>query len=148
MKKRIGTHLYDTDTARLIGVWANQVEDDQYLYEALLYRTRSGRYFLHERGGLEGMLKNALCDMKERVTGQGIAELSYEQAEQWASGHLPSDGYAAAFGDDNTPTQLSVRIPRRVYNALLRRSVREGCSMADLVVRSYCTYELEHPADA
>ena len=147
MRKRIDSHTYDTSTATAIGSYDNG-SDEEDAFRAELFRTRSGYYFLHERGGASSRV-GRVVGRGRCIGGEDIRDLTCAEAEEWARLHLPDATVKAEFGaadpEDQAEAQLSMWIPRSVYNAIRRRATRERCTMADLVVRSFCTYDKEHP---
>ena len=52
MKKVIDGALYNTDTAQMMGDWDNGLYANDFGFcRERLYRTKSGKYFLHGEGG-------------------------------------------------------------------------------------------------
>jgi len=94
MRKVIDGKIYDTEIAELIGRYNNigkevQSMSDFHYWEASLFRTKKGQYFLAGQG-------NALSQFGE--TGQGfsiggskIIVLDEREALRWAERYLDSE---------------------------------------------------------
>ena len=87
MKRTLQGRQYDTEKATAIAVWNEGYSAGSRMFcEETIYRTRSGLYFLHGRGG---------ADSKYASTGRGIppcygeaiVPLTYEAAAAWAAEH-------------------------------------------------------------
>lgn len=89
MKKIIDGIRYDTDSANLIGLAESSTpqSDFRYWHEALYTGKRSGRFFLHGRGGPMTQWGKT-TDGNARTGGEGIKPLSPEQALAWCENCL------------------------------------------------------------
>lgn len=76
MKKIIRKKPYDTDTARLVGVYTVSYYGDPAGYEERLYETPDGFYFLYGVGGDASLYKE-----------ETIRPLSKANAEKWQELH-------------------------------------------------------------
>ena len=120
MKRIIDGKVYDTETAHQVGrPWspAGLGPSDFEWYEETLYRKRTGEYFLH---------------------GERIMPMGYDQARQWAEGHLEVEEYIAAFGDpgeggDAGLERLQVKVPARTLAAIDREVSATGRTRSDVV---------------
>lgn len=111
MKKVINNAVYDTGKAKVLGSFSNgsNYRDFAYFSETL-YRTKSGRHFLHGEGG--AMSPYATRSGNDSGWGEKIMPMSYENAREWAEKNLDGDEYIEAFGEpeegENTMTTLSL----------------------------------------
>ena len=98
MKKVIDGALYDTSTAKLLGEDSYSNPGDFQHWVETLYRTKSGKYFLHGKGG--AMTTYAVCvSQNEWSGGEKIIPLDLDSAQKWAEEHLDGDEYIRAFGE-------------------------------------------------
>lgn len=99
MKKVIDGALYNTETAREIGRYSNggSFRDFSH-YREVLYRTKSGKYFLFGEGG--PMTRYAVSEGQNSWTGgEHIEPMTPNAAREWAEEHFDADEYAAEFGE-------------------------------------------------
>ena len=99
MRQIIDGLRYDTKKAKLIGVASSScgVTDFRY-FEAGLYLTKSGRFFLAGEGGPMSMWRDQI-DHNSWGGGSGIIPLSKHDALEWAEDHLDEDLYEEHFAD-------------------------------------------------
>ena len=97
MKKVIAGARYDTDSARKLAHWevGEPVSDLDY-YTETLYRTMSGRYFLHGVGGARTPYGKA-CPSGGWMGGERIVPVTEEQARSMVDEHCNADEYEAIF---------------------------------------------------
>lgn len=133
MKKIIDGKLYDTDTAKQMGIWANNGSwrDHNHCVETL-YRKRTGEYFLHGEGG--PMTKYAVSTGQNSWSGgEKIIPLSASKAREWAEEKLDADDYAAIFGmpDGGTDEKetLCIQLPADLMARLRAGASEAGTSL-------------------
>lgn len=99
MKKVIDGALYNTETAREVGRYSNGVSFRDFShYIEKLYRTKSGKYFLHGEGG--PMTRYAVSSGQNSWSGgEHIEPMTPNAAREWAEKNLGTDEYAAEFGE-------------------------------------------------
>ena len=101
MKKIINGKMYNTETAVRIGYYSNGDDyGDCHWYEEVLYRKKTGQFFLYGSGG--ALTCYAECtdsDGRWHRSGDAIVPLSIEQARQWAEDYLAADDYIELFGE-------------------------------------------------
>lgn len=98
MKKIINGAKYDTNTAKCIGQWDNSLPTNDFGYcSEDLYRTKSGKYFLHGEGGANS--RYGEWHGNTGGAGEQIRPMSREDAQEWAEEHLDGDVYEAIFGE-------------------------------------------------
>jgi hypothetical protein len=104
MKAVINGKRYDTETAKLIGEADNLGQGvdsvtDFGFWEAGLYVTKNGNYFLAGEGGAASMFSQPVGS-NARGGGSGIKPLSKDQALEWAERYLDAGTVEQWFGDD------------------------------------------------
>lgn len=103
MKKIVNGKRYDDEKAVQIGGYDNigrgaDSWSDFRAWEAVLYRTRSGRYFLSGSGGPMTMFfKNV--GQNSWTGGEDIIPLTKHEALEWAERYLDPDVVTQEFGD-------------------------------------------------
>lgn len=99
MKKIINGKKYDTTTAKCMGEWTNNASRSDFNWcSEMLYRKRTGEFFLYGEGG--PMTRYAHCyEDGNWGYGKDIIPLSYEDAQKLAEKHLDADEYEAIFGE-------------------------------------------------
>lgn len=138
MRKIIEGRLYDTDTAKMIGEpWSPDGigHGDFDWCEETLYRKRTGEYFLYGAGGPK--TRYALpYGQSGWQYGERIMPLSYDEAREWAEGHLETGDYEREFGtpDEDGEAVLSVRLPQATYDAIRREASRSGRTMREVII--------------
>lgn len=104
MRAVIEGKRYDTETAQLIGESDNlgqgvdSISDFGY-WEAGLYRTKNGRYFLAGEGGAASMFSQPV-GQNSWGGGSGIKPLDKDQALEWAERHLKPEVVEQWFADE------------------------------------------------
>jgi hypothetical protein len=84
MKAIISDHLYDTKTATLLATWQNTNDTRDFQCEIdSLYRTKNGKFFLHEEGGAK--TDRATRQVRSCGWGERIRLVTPEEALAWCS---------------------------------------------------------------
>ena len=96
MKKVIDGSLYNTDSARLLGEWDNRRYGSLDFCCERLYRTKSGKYFLHGEGGAMSKYARS-CGSNQWSSGEMIIPMTEVAACDWAESRLGSYEFAKAF---------------------------------------------------
>lgn len=143
MKKVVQGILCDTKTANRIGGYEYSSGGDFAHYEEALYRTKSGKYFLHGEGHAASPYAKKVAQ-SEWAPGEAIKLLPPEAARQWAEDHLDAGEYIAAFGEpdeDGEPVVLTIdsATKRRVD----RMKEATGKSIKQLVAEAVIRYSGE-----
>ncbi len=103
MRKIINGKRYDTDTAIFIdeatnlGRGSDSMKDLRY-WDAALYKTKSGNFFLAGEGGAMSMFYKPVGG-RARSGGSGIIPMSKVEALEWAEKHLHANVVEKHFGD-------------------------------------------------
>ena len=98
MKQIISGKKYDTNTAKEVGYWSNNLSYRDFRYcEEYLYRKKTGEFFLHGIGGAMTKYCQPCGDM--RSGGEKITPMTEHEAKTWAEEHLIADEYEEVFGE-------------------------------------------------
>lgn len=133
MKKYINGKIYNTETATLVGEWSNGSRDFDWR-EELLYRKKTGEYFMHGKGGPMSRYAEQI-EQNSWGNGEALTPLSYENARKWAEEHLTTDEYDAEFGapaEDDTTTVLTISLPADVV-----ATARQEAAKREIVLSQY-----------
>ena len=133
MKKIINGKLYNTSTARRLGM-AEGGEGFSHWSE-VLYQKRTGEFFLYGEGGAMTKYAKALSD-NSWSGGEKIIPLTFETARQWAEEHLSADAYAREFGvpeEGEDVVALNIQIDAALMAKLRARAAEDGASLTATV---------------
>ena len=138
MKKVISGVLCDTDTAKVLGEYEYDCKSSFHWYTERLYRTKSGKYFLHGEGHAASPYAKKVAQ-SEWAPGEAIKLLPPEAARQWAEDHLDAGEYIAAFG---VPEEMSsVLIADETKTKLVELKRRTGKDIDRLIAEAVGRYE-------
>ena len=100
MKTRMNGKTYNTDTARRVGRWSNDLPTGDFKHRTEeLYLKRTGEFFLYGEGGAATMFAD--CGEDDSTSfGRHIRPVSRGKARIWARHHLSEDEYVAIFGEE------------------------------------------------
>lgn len=98
MRQIIQGKRYDTETATLVGEASHGYGGDFSSWEAGLWRTPRGAFFLAGEGGPMTRWARSV-DHSTTSGGRGIIPLSREEARGWAEDHLGTDVLEQFFPD-------------------------------------------------
>lgn len=150
MRKIIGGKVYDTDKAHEVGSWSNDTfaGDFDSVIE-ILYRKRTGEYFLYGEGGAR--TQYAVAEGQNSWSGGSrIMPMSYDDARAWAEDRLSAEDYEAEFGtpddEEDGMSRLSLSVPSWAYRSIKSEAARRGCPMSDLITeyaRSFTCDDME-----
>ena len=136
MKKIINGSKYDTATAKKLGSWNNgcYTNDLNYCSEDI-YRTRSGKYFIHGEGG--AMSKYATSGGNNSWGwGERIEPVTRQTAMEWAEEKLDGDEYEAIFGEVSEDAEkefLALNLSAGLKAKLRAQAEEKGISVSALV---------------
>lgn len=136
MKKVINGSLYDTDTAKPLGEWYTDLGMLTYVCETL-YRTKSGKYFVHGEGGPASRYA-AQTGTNSWKSGAKITPVSLDGAQKWAEDNLTGEEYLAAFGPLQERTVVSVLPRTRKKLEALKKST--GMTYSDIIDAAVAQY--------
>lgn len=95
-RKIIDGKRYDTATATLIGEGGSrEYRNDFHWYEAGLYKTKSGRFFIAGKGNAMSMFSH--YNGNTYGPGEGVIAMTKEEALDWAEEHLSVEEIEAGF---------------------------------------------------
>lgn len=141
MKKVINGSLYNTETARELGNWDNGEYGSFGYCEETLYRTKSGKYFIHGEGGANSRYSRQ-TGSNSWSGGEKIITCTYDEAREWAEKNLDGDDYISAFGEpeeDGTEACL-IRLPAALKTQLDREVSRTGKTQTEIVAKALEAY--------
>lgn len=97
MKKVITGKMYDTDTAKAVGMFSRGNRYDFHFVSETLYKKKTGEFFLYGEGG--AMSKYAVTiDCNSWCGGERITPITEDDAKEWAEINLDGDEYESIFG--------------------------------------------------
>lgn len=138
MKKVISGVLCDTETAKMLGEYEHEHKSSFHWYTERLYRTRSGKYFLHGEGHAASPYAKKVTQC-EWAPGEAIKLMPPEAARQWAEDHLDAGEYIAAFGE---PEEMSsVLISEETKTKLVELKRKTGKDIDRLIAEAVDRYE-------
>lgn len=138
MKKIISGKVYDTETAKQVGVWTNGGSWRDFAHiEESLYQKKTGEFFLFGEGG--PMTKYAESAGQNQWTGgRQIIPLTWETAQQWAEQHLDADDYEAIFGpvtEDDSRVAVTLSLSIAAVERAKRAAAQKKLSLSSYVER-------------
>lgn len=99
MKKIIKGKLYNTETAKHIGNYSNDVPyDDIDYFSEDLYLKKTGEYFLSGSSGALGCYAES-TETGGYAGGSRIIPIKEQEAKEWVEMHLDADTYIELFGE-------------------------------------------------
>lgn len=137
MNKVINGKRYDTETAELVGEWANTYNYSDWSYKCEeLYRKKTGEFFLYGEGGPRS--EYAVQTDSHSWTGSSkIIPLTINEAKEWAEEHLDADNYEKYFElEEEGNIAFSLLLPEKLYNRLKDESDKSGKTMKNIIVEA------------
>ena len=138
MKKVISGVLCDTDTAKMLGEYEHDCKSSFHWYMERLYRTKSGRYFIHGKGHAASPYARKVAQ-SEWAPGEAIKLLPPEAARQWAEDHLDAAEYISAFGEPEEMSSVLIADETKVKLVELKR--KTGKDIDRLIAEAVDRYE-------
>lgn len=139
MKKVIKGAVCDTETATKLGSCDHDIIDHLHWWSETLYRTKSGRYFIHGEGGPASHYSIADGDGHWK-SGEQINVISRKAAEEWAEEHLSGDEYEAAFGLPDEVPRITVELTpknRRKLDEIRAKNGMKFVSIVNAAIEAY-----------
>ena len=140
MIKSINGKSYNTESAKQIGYWTNggDVAQEEQVTE-VLYRKRSGEYFLYGEGG-PATRYGKYSRSTGWQNGVKIIPMSKNAAVAWAKTHLSEEVYDSAFSmsDAGESKMLTLLLPERTIEMLRSLAFDMGCRMSNVVQELVC----------
>ena len=131
MKKIINGKLYDTETARELGMDCFSNSRDFHYWCERLYRKKTGEFFLYGKGG--PLSKYAVSTGDNGWSGgEKIIPLSIQAAREWTEEHLSADEYEEIFGmpdEDAEPVALNLMINAQLMAELRTKAAEKKTSV-------------------
>lgn len=140
MKKIINGKLYDTETAKEIGSTSyGEGPRDFRHYTEVLYKKRTGEYFLYGEGG--PMSRYAVSVSQNGWSGgEKIMPMSYAAATKWAEENMDADDYQAEFGEvseEGERVTLSISVDAAVADRIRKAAAEAGTSISALIASKF-----------
>ena len=135
MKKIIKGSVFDTTTAKYLGGYSYLNKPGGFAYYSEdLYKTRSGKYFIHGTGGPASQYSEQVAQ-NEWESGETIFAVSMERAKDWAEENLDGDTYIEIFGEPGEVEQKIMTFSLNTNVEFLLRAEQEktGKSISAIV---------------
>lgn len=129
MKKIINGKRYDTDTAKNVGYWCSNITDGLYRVEEILYRKKTGEFFLLGAGGPRTKYAE-WTETRNLCGGEKIIPLSEEAAREWAEESLSPEEYEAAFDVQEGRVNRSISLTERAAEKAEAQAKENGLSFS------------------
>ena len=142
MKKIINGKLYDTDTAKEVGsIYHGNGPRDFHHYSEVLYKKRTGEYFLYGEGGPMSRYAKS-CGQNQWSGSESIEPLSYKSAQEWAEHNMDADDYMTEFGpvsedDGGERTVMTISLAAAVADRIRREAQENGMSVSALIASKF-----------
>ena len=134
MKKIIGGSRFNTETAQRLGTHETGLPGDINHRGQDLYRTKAGKYFIHNYGN--GFpLPDGFWGWGEEIT-----PITEDAARQWAEQYLDGDAYEAAFGEVVEDARLNILLPQELLDKLDARAAADGVNRSVVVRAALSAY--------
>ncbi len=141
MKKIISGKVYDTDTARELGSWANAGHWGDFGHmEETLYRKKTGEFFLHGEGGPATKYAEAV-GQNEWSGGARIMPMTFSEARDWSEKHLEADVFEPIFGEvseDESRIQVCYSLSTATVETIKRKAAELGISASAYIDKIVC----------
>ena len=140
MKRIIDGVTYNTETATLIYRDALEGSWNDYKWQSeSLYKTRSGRFFLHGEGGA-GTKYGKAVSTTSRAGGEQIKPISEDDARRWLEQFEAPDEICPELfpGAEETETEsvIYLRVPSFLKTKLEAKAKEQGKSLNALLMRT------------
>ena len=134
MKKIIKGSVFDTTTAKHLGGYSYLKPGDFSYFSENLYKTRSGKYFIHGVGGSASIYAEQVSQ-NEWEAGETIFAVSLERAKEWAEENLDCDLYIEIFGAPSEVEQkiMTFSLDTNVESLLRAEQEKTGKNLSDIV---------------
>ena len=98
MKKIINGKMYNTETAQEIACYCNDLSKGDFrYYDEMLYRKKTGEFFLSGEGGPMSKYSRPCGNMTG--AGSGIIPISIDEAKSWIEQYSGTAVYIEVFGE-------------------------------------------------
>lgn len=132
MRKVIKGTVCDTETATRLGTCGHDITNRLHRWTETLYRTKSGRYFIHGEGEPGSRYAKAEDDGHWK-SGEQIDIITKEAAEKWAEEHLSGDEYEAAFGLPDEVPKITIELTPENRRKLDDIRAANGMKFVDII---------------
>ena len=136
MKMIIRNKIYNTATARELGMDSYSNPGDFHYWRETLFQKRTGEYFLYGEGGPMSHYARSV-GQNEWAGGEKIFPLSPDKARAWAEKHLDADEYIKLFGEPEESSDervtLCVKIQVDIDTLIRRQAAERGISLSAFI---------------
>lgn len=136
MKKIIDGKCYNTDTAKLEGVYENNYPSNDFNWiREEFYRKKTGEFFIYAEGGSHTQYAERLTE-NNWSGGSEIIPLSYESAKKWAEKYISEEEYERLFGtisEDNERRLVSISISVSAHKKARRKASMREISLSEYI---------------
>lgn len=135
MKKIIKNKVYDTATATFLFRADRNPGDKLYSVSELLYRKKTGEYFLHGYGGPGSKYAEPIGN-NSWSGGETLIPLSYSAAREWAEENLTGEEYKRIFGpvaEDDSRVTVNICLHAANAEKAKRTAAARGISLSALI---------------
>ena len=134
MKKIIKGSVFDTTTAKHLGGLSYLKPGDFSYFSENLYKTRSGKYFIHGSGGSASPYSKQVSQ-NEWEAGETIFAVSMERAKDWAEENIDGDTYIEIFGEPGEVEQkiMTFSLDTNVESLLRAEQEKTGKNLSDII---------------
>lgn len=143
MKRIINGKRYDTDTATHIAKYeSDHGVGDFHYYREDLYLKKTGEFFLWGEGGGLSPYAAAYPGGGWQY-GEKIVPLTLDEAKSWVEKIEDPDLYEELFeipDEEGGNVAFSMLLPTNLYNVLDHRSLKDGITKKDIVVKALENY--------
>lgn len=138
MKRIINHKVYDTDKAKQIYQWDNNLlpNDLNYCTETLC-RKKTGEFFLYGESGANGKYSKSLGN-NSWCGGEDIIPLDWEAAREWAESRMDANAYEEIFGEvqeDESRVVTRIKIQVDTLEKCKREAGKAGISTPEYINR-------------
>lgn len=136
IKKIISGKRYDTETATYLGSDCAECSvTDFSFWREELYQKRTGEFFLAGEGG--PMTRYAVrVEQNGWRGGERVMPLSFDEARDWAEGHLTVDEYEGIFGEvaeDDSRIAVTMTLSSKTIEILKRMCAETGKNRGEII---------------
>ena len=135
MNKIIKGKRYDTETAVQMAEWDNGQYRSFNFMKEVLYRKRTGEYFIYGEGGPRTRYAE-LVDNNLWSDGSAIRPVSLEEAQKWAEEHLTADEYEEIFGTVEESTEkrtVTFSLTEATIEKIARIATEKGITKSEVI---------------
>lgn len=142
MNKVIRGKRYDTDTATCVYTHCNSYYSNDFNYiEEILYRKRTGEYFMYIYGGANTKYAVSI-GVNEWSGGEYIKPISIDKAKEWLEENADADTYEKEFGtvEESGYSTFNLSLPESLKAKVKNQAVKERKNMNEIIIDALNSY--------